>query len=635
MALPASATNGGTGGQGGGSGSASGSGYWTGSWSDGGGSAWQKFTNGGQWNNTQNVRNAGGDVLIGHCQNSQAIWWYAQNGGTNFYAGFHGTRTLNDNADQVRRVGHGIPDSWGDIAADWTNPDIRKRTDNPYIIICSAAIGLYPEENRANTRNWSETEVVTTSERLPMSYTSQVSEQYKPDINTFEFTPQVAATTTAFGRLHAQVSANPNSYTPESLRGAIDQAKTEDAGLVLPTITLTEANQTAFANSMVINFDRRRTMGALSAERTTVVSYTQSCESKRTWNYQGQHWNAWEENCGPRTETGRTSTNAVNVGTPTPETIQFYQLLSVHCNPEQLAALLASSDQLSLVDSTPNSAVVTTAPVDRAVNAHERLLGNALNTVEAQRVTATNEFYNQQCPWECIASPRTQDGASAANGATTNVRATGDLIPDTRYGAVYAERNGNSFGMFRDGEPRPVAVDVWYPRTADGFIYSGAAPQKTSVTLWAQGTPLAGEVASGGRFALHVNNADIFAGAKSGTTSATVNGLARTFGAAGTWASEADRPQVASVTWEYRPQLEVRIPTVIGGTLSGEAIIGTPTVKLVTVVGICVAQFGTETGYRNTTINGTTPPAVTVSNPETPHTDPANLVLNFVRATAG
>lgn len=382
---------------------------------------------------------------------------------------------------------------------------------------------------------------------------------------------------------------------------------------------------------------------------------------------------------------GTSYTNSKSLGTA--QNTGFWQILSVHCNPTELAALLNAVSGEQVVSQTvgvdgKSTAVVyskkyTARPAARSVD-----FGSATNSNRAAARTAELGFYDKECDLTCVSTPTTSTGASTTNGATKNVSTTTNQTGKSYNGGVTLNTgvNSNYLEIFRDNDDRNATVNVSYPKNSDPqFKYGGtyrneagtgtitipaAAAVSTTITRWADGTP--GDGTRGGTFSMYAVNASgaktkLFTG--SGTApvtqvnwatnpyqtvnSTTLNGFYRDFDVKATWASETDKPQVVNIKWEYRPTVWTRFPSKVGfaGSTANNLKISSYTVKDQALDGRCYAQYGTNerdlglsTKVQQSTGTGTTNTLdrglVESTSGDNSWQYKTNLVLKFVRAVS-
>jgi hypothetical protein len=367
----------------------------------------------------------------------------------------------------------------------------------------------------------------------------------------------------------------------------------------------------------------------------------------------------------------------------TDENTGFWQVLSVHCNPTELAALLGTVDGEEIVAQTTGvDGNSTTVVNSQRYAARPKVVDFGVDRKDGTPKSRSGQlgFYDKECDLTCISTPT--NGASTTNGATTNQSITTNQTGKDYFGGAIleGEANSNYFEIFRDNGDRKVDVNVAFPSPNDpqfkyGKTYPNAAGSgtvdipaaaavSTTITRWAEGTPFTtGQ--NGGKFSMEAVNSKgtqkLFSGKsekpatqKNWTTnpystnnSTTLNGMYRTFVVKATWASEENLPQVLNVKWEYRPTVWTRFPSNVGfsSTEVNDSKISSYTVRDQAIDGKCYAQYGTTdrkmdlstrvqestgTGTNNTLDSG----LVEAVNGDNSWQSMSNLVIKFLRAVS-
>lgn len=344
-------------------------------------------------------------------------------------------------------------------------------------------------------------------------------------------------------------------------------------------------------------------------------------------------------------------------GLPTPETTGFWQILSVHCNPDELRDALAAYGRENVdyrvASQTRTDTGVTaviysmTRPAMPTANG-AKLFGIASAPVYDASLQRTGElgFYDKECSLACTTAGTVATGASVVNGATANVSNTGNLEHvDELGGAVHGSTISNRFEMFRDNEARSITTNVAYP-TVSGtvFAYDGHAPISTTVKLWhdpkvdvrspltlaegAGGYPSTGGTpdtsAAGGQLTVTAaggtgtgsakSRTQLFTGTNvpatqknfslvdgahpvdrySGPYATQLAGAYNRFDVSATWASLQNRPVVMNVKWEYQPTTRTTVPRSVGFELNnGARVAGTSALDQKIDVR-CYGTYGTS-----------------------------------------
>jgi len=505
----------------------------------------------------------------------------------------------------------------------------------------------------------------------------------------------------------------------EAKRNRVAAAMAADAKAGHAQVELTEGNKAGLAEGGVLSVYEQTQYATISSSQTTSWQRCNQVTNERYWNgsqYTTRAvvsgpigWNDSVCNNAPLVG-GNPSYNATNTGAAgfpstgagwragatsysnnknlgTLQNTGFWQILSVHCNPAELAALLNSVAGETVVSQTAGvDGKSTTVVHSQRYGSRPGVVDFGVDRKDGTPKSRTGQlgFYDKECDLTCISTPTAATGASSTNGALSNVSGTTNQEgKDYNGGSVLnGDVNSNYLEIFRDNADRKVAVNVAYPSNADpqfkyGKTYTSstlgsvtipaAAPISTTVTRWEEGTPST-SANSGGEFSMSAVAADgkttksLFDGtsAKPATqtnwgsnpyqtaNSTTLNGFYRNFVVQSTWASESNRPQVVNVKWEYQPTVWTRFPSNVGfsSTEANTINIADYTVRDQALDGKCYAQYGatpnkiadmagrvqasTGTGTQNVLDSG----LVEGANGDNSWQTQTNLVLKFVRAVS-
>lgn len=382
----------------------------------------------------------------------------------------------------------------------------------------------------------------------------------------------------------------------------------------------------------------------------------------------------------PKQSSWKAFATTIKPSTETQQQVGFWQIISAHCNEQELAALKAAmGSSLTALDSGDSSRNISGLYRTKYYSSQPSVLplGDRRATNEAQKATSRLGFYDKECPFDCTPSRSTSAGASSDNGAVSNIAQ--DNFSKTAKGLFGLKSsdgtNSNYSEIFRDNEERTIRPDVWYPVSTKGVKYKGEEAKSTLITRWAGGTPsLGNEFNIYAMIASKVplydpasktesekkhfykdlifdpekktqpeqKNFDKAKAFKSSTASQFV-GQVKDFSVKSSWASDSGKPQVMQIAWEYAPTVESKLPKTLGfgsGTGSIKAI--SFVTKQTKIDGRCWGNYGTlkqtsadlkktKEDLKNGTGTGTTPKFnVTDANEKTPR----NIVLNFVRGTS-
>lgn len=463
----------------------------------------------------------------------------------------------------------------------------------------------------------------------------------------------------------------------------LQEAKTRDGSDHHGELVLNNANREGLAEGGVLSVNEHTL--------TATVNLSQSWSEKRTRQYTCDYvpgtnggtlaspsncsygdWSSWSEVTDSRA-------HRLSTSTPTQQNTAFWQIVSVHCNPEELNAALAAygvpSGDYRIMSQTRTDDKVTTLlytspQSDRASALNGRkIFGVASLPVTALARTGQIGFYDKHCEVQCITDP-SGAGASNANGANKNVGIESNRGSGvTNGGALIGDSNANYFEVFRDNDRNRVSVNMAYPDvTGRALAYTGQAPIATTVSLWNGSTPST-RANNGGQFSMWAVNGDgarqLFTGNQSpveqtnftladnrhpvqsfsGPTATKLAGPYRAFDVAGTWASEATAPVVMNIKWEYQPTTTTTVPASVGMNANRSITYGTVNREQKIDVD-CYAVFGNSisapTGFYAPRDTGSGVANVVdanildkgMTNGANAFTNQQNLVIRFVRGVA-
>ncbi len=451
---------------------------------------------------------------------------------------------------------------------------------------------------------------------------------------------------TEFGSIYDSL-ANSTSEELPSLRARIEAARSTDLNADRPDVTLDANNQAGLREGGVLSVYENTTRATITASQTEAwekchnnVVRQDFNSTTRTWGpiyvassgvaacSTRSDWTAKTSDAPAGTDAAwlrdnawtRTGTNTLAVKTlTTPETTGFWQIVSVHCNPEDLAAALAEYGtegvDYFVVSQTVTDKGVTQVIYTKKVSSRPTALGSKVFGVSngktnyasatALERTGMTGFFDKECATVCVADP--SGGATSANGATSNVPlVTTDLYKSSKGGATLNTTvNSNYLQIFRNGEAHTLKVNTSYPQSTAVLSYDGSAPISTTVNLWNASTPdttpyggefmmrtEAGEAVFNPFGAAPATQKNFGADPYKGPLSSTLAGLHRTFEVAGTWASTATRPVILNFKWEYQVKTPVTIPTILGFTYNGDRYVSGYATADQAIDVRCYATFG-------------------------------------------
>lgn len=353
------------------------------------------------------------------------------------------------------------------------------------------------------------------------------------------------------------------------------------------------------------------------------------------------------------------------------ENTGFYQIISAHCNAAGFAALQAEltkiGEALTKMDSGDSTGANSGIYKTKFYSQKPAVLpvgDSAVGSASPARLSTSRVgFFDKECPFDCTPAT-TGVGASTDNDAVANQRSTPgtEAVNKGLYGAVSQDGiNSNFMEMFRDNQDREIKIDTWYPLSKNGVKYSGEPAKTTMFTRWGSGTPTVGEEfnatalrkvkGADGKYTFQeeplflgsgtaTENQKNFDAAKGYTTSRTtqITGHANKLKVKASWASTSGLPQVIQTTWEYSPQVLMKIPTGVSFNRGSGQAVTTGTKDIYTNVdGRCWAEFGTDTPQTATVkkdMATTGSYSTTAFSPilNASEKTSRNLILNFVRA---
>lgn len=368
----------------------------------------------------------------------------------------------------------------------------------------------------------------------------------------------------------------------------------------------------------------------------------------------------------PGQTTWQRFSTVVTPSTETQRQVGFWQIISAHCNPEGIAALKAAmGSDLVAFDSGDTSGNISSLLRTRyyASQPAQVPLGNTHPSLSAaQRATGVLSFYDKECPFECTPSKKTEDGASAANGAINNVANANFQEADK---GLWGMSSGNGVNttrveFFRDNTEKEIRPDVWYPVSKNGVSYDGSAAKSTLVTRWSEGTPSLGEEFNAYGMVKQPDGSlkkeSLFSSSKvqenqrnfddatpfAASTAGQVRGQLGSIIVQSTWASTNGKPQVLQVAWEYSPSVTIQMPSSIGFAPGGANVTTSGSVsKSTNIDGRCWGNFGTDTQtpaertLSKTILNANTGTGTTpqFSTPNGNGNNVRNMLINFIRGT--
>lgn len=369
----------------------------------------------------------------------------------------------------------------------------------------------------------------------------------------------------------------------------------------------------------------------------------------------------------------------VKPSTETQQHLGFWQIISVHCNEQELAALkTALGSNLTALDSGDSSKSISGLYRTKFYSSRPSTLplGDRNASNAAQKATSKLGFYDKECPFDCTPN-RSGDGASSDNGASGNIAQ--DNFSKTAKGLFGVKLsdgvNSNYSEIFRDNEERTIRPDVWYPISTKGVNYKGEEAKSTLITRWAGGTPSLGNEFN--IYAMIPSRVPVYdpasktesekkhfykglifdpekktqpeqknfdkASSYKSSTASQITGQVKELVVKSTWASDSGKPQVVQMAWEYSPTVSSKVPSTLGfGSGGGSVKLGSMISRNTEIDGRCWGNYGTtkqsasdkaltKKELQSGTGTGTTPK---FGVPDSSEKTSRNIVFNFVRGTS-
>ena len=681
-------TGGGTGG-GGGKGSVS-SVRWVSFSYDKPGKAWSEFLKYQSGNRSSTVRREVSRRVrpngVQTCKNSKTIWVTLANSRGKMWVYNWGSKTDGSRSSTRGTIKNPKQQFGRKITGeDWKNFSNWERSGKPgsgkyhsrpgYVIVCSGPFDDVPPKTGKYVKNLSP-DVKKDGKNFthPVYWNASVSPQpirnskskggYSVDpIGRKNLQAQtLSSTQTEFGKLWAEVKKG-KKFSPTDLEKRVKRAVDADKKKGRGGVNLNPDNIAGLSEGGVINVSEHTQYATVSSVKTTTTQRYQECTWEQTWNPKTRKWNKRVDKCGAVKKGKVSESTAMNFTNATQKETGFWQVLSMHCNPEGFNALskakAANGGKFRVQKNVADGKFSGVAYTPKYNNRPARLdFGDSTNPNKALAETGYLDFYDKECAFECVADPKAGDNVSPSDLAKKNIRGNSD-----RYGARIdnSKTNNADVTFFRDNELRRIQPDVWYPKSGKGVSYNGESAVTTTVSRWSEGTPkLRSEDGKDGEFGMFIAQQkddklsagdSVFSAGKKvkqnqrnwDTTTgkydsyAVLPGQVNDFAVQSTWASTAGKPQVFNFKWEYEPKVGTTIPTRLGFAPNGGNI-AADNVKNVDskIQGKCYAQFGSNTApdyskpfAQNTGTDTENNLDGNVKN----NNSPESLTVKFIRAT--
>lgn len=329
----------------------------------------------------------------------------------------------------------------------------------------------------------------------------------------------------------------------------------------------------------------------------------------------------------------------------TPRTIGFWQTLVAHCNEEGFAGIVdmlgTNAKTVSQDSSGKYTGVLTTEVFANQAEAETAMGGILGDKTGIYENTGYTDFYDKECPYECIPDPDNNTG--------------------TPSGAKAGGENGPNFVMFRDNEPVDLSVTRWIPKSENGVAFDAkdkavtttvsVAPESTPDTKGTKGGKFSmSGVDSSGKEVSLFDGDDSLKTQKNWDTTKMDNPLSSLkvgeftdYKVKASWASDDGKPVILNFKWEYNPLVSTTIPSQglgIGVNNRGLYALGDNNSTSVPIEGKCYANFEGENPtniidttdlFQENTGSGTTNNLDGTRLEEAKGT--SEVILTFVRAT--
>lgn len=481
-----------------------------------------------------------------------------------------------------------------------------------------------------------------------------------------------------FGRLVREIAKSGRGDYLHKL-AELQDAIARDASEPHGTVELNAGNQAGLAEGGVLDITEFTKYSEVALDQNwsesrtrrytcDYVPGTNGTQLASASNCTYEDWSGWSEIADTRTH------NVVPKLNSQPNTA-FWQLVSVHCNPNELdAALAAYGNDYNIISQSRTDKEVTTLlktnpQASRPASVDAKIFG--VPTVANAALARTGEigFYDKHCSVQCLTDPA-GSGASNANGAKKNasiISNRGDGYSNG--GAVLGDSNANYFEVFRNNDKNRITVNTSYPKVEGTALdYTGTEPIATTVSLWNGSTPytVVDPVNGGGQFNMWavngVGSPQLFTGTQkpteqtnftdprrpqvfSGPTATKLAGPYRAFDVAATWASEANAPVVLNIKWEYQPTTKMSVLASVGMNANRSTTYSTVNRDQKIDVD-CYAVFGdatsaptgfyapSETGSKVTNTIDENILDKTMTDGASAYSNQQNLVIRFVRGVA-
>lgn len=567
-------------------------------------------------------------INLNTCKKSNVIWWlqntstggwsHEWSGATNG-SGWRGKGTIQKPA---ANFGERKPTAAEyNTFLDWdkANGNNLNSSSNGYTLICSG-VSIKPTiKNRAPDKitTVGDKEVKEQTFTKPYSYTTTVSPQKIRGgvVGRGLLEAQPASTVkTNFGNLWTDLNRGKTTKSAKEIREAINAAVAKDKNISHAKVNLTENNKNGLADGGVLNIQEQMKKATISTKTQTITRGYTKCYTIQTWNASKGQYNKAKKACDqdPYTKKKETTTSIAKSLDATQKNTGFWQILSVHCNPEEFKALLdATAGEKVISEGNPErgiSAVVYSKKYAQKPSAGNLDFGDSSNKIAAKAKTGKIGFYNKECAFDC--TPENTSSNAKTNGAVNNVVKAGfkDSGKGELFGAKSGNTNSNKFSFFRNNDVNEIVADIWYPKNTKAVQYAGEKAITTTITRDPNGTPKINSSTGGSSTVTTKSGTELFTGSDKVKTqmnwntdtfnnknSTVLSGLVNKIDMKSTWASDANKPHAFNFKFEYAPIVVTSVPVSnIGFGVNGAQSRGDLGNVKANIQGKCYSNFGTN-----------------------------------------
>jgi len=615
------------------------------------------------------IRAKGASVEV--CKKSNVIWWLQnkKTGGWshNWTGATNGSAWRGDGTIQnpAKKYGDRAPTvAEYNTFLDWDKKNgrnLNKGKGQGYTVICSGVSTKPTIKTPESPKTTTEGKVTKDEDTFtkPYTYVTTVTPQTikggKIGRGLLETQPAKTVKTN-FGKLWDDLNRGKTDKTASQIKKEVNAAVKKDKTLTHAKVNLNANNKNGLADGGVLNINEQMKQATISTKSTTVTTITVKCWNEQTWNANKGEYNKAVKKCDPKdkgTKKNITTTSISKSKESTQKNTGFWQILSVHCNPEEFEALLnATSGEKVISEGNPEkgvAAVVYSKKYSQQPAAGNLDFGDASNSNKAKAKTGNLGFYNKECAFDC--TPGSTGSNAEKNGASNNVVKKGFKDSDNGelYGAKSGNSNSNKFSFFRDNRTNEIVADVWYPKNTTAVKYDGHKALTTTITRDPNGTPGINSSTGGSATVTDSEGKKLFTGTGkvkpqmnwdtstfNSPNSTIRSGLVNKINLQSTWASEPNKPHAFNFKYEYAPKVYTNVPVKnIGFGENGAQERGDLGKVSADIQGKCYANFGTDKQQNMSSQISKNTGSGTTNNLDTKiiNNDKLKVIANFVRST--